>query len=438
MTPLDKCGHGAHTARIPKHGHGTDMAGRMKNGQRLDDKLVRALPAPEKGAKITYDADVSGFGVRVTAAGARAFILNYRIAGRERRYTIGAATEWKATAARKFAAEMKARIRLGYDPLAELEQDRTAPTVADLCDRFERDHLPRLRPNTQKLYRQAIHGTASRKGIRQHFKHHKVEDLRHSDVEGFHRLLSRSAPMMANRTLAVMSRMLGLAVRWGWRADNPARGTERNQEVKRSRYLSTAEIKGLTVALAALADQQAANVFRLMLLTGCRKGEALAARWDQIDLTAGLWIKPGSTTKQKTEHRVPLSAAAVALLNGIERESEWVFPGRVTEDRPIDEVRHRTEIKAQWERVCAAAGLVDASGGKTVRMHDLRHTYASVLASAGLSLPIIGALLGHSQPATTARYAHLMDDPLRQATERAAALVTGSVSADVVKLEAGK
>ena len=403
----------------------------MKNGQRLDDRTVRGIEPPAKGAQITYDSDVSGFGCRVTAKGARSWVLNYRVGGRERRYTIGAVTEWKATAARKFAADLKARIRMGHDPLAELEQERTAPTVADLCDRFERDHLPRLRPATQKLYRAAIHGTERRKGIRGHFKHHKVEDLRHGDVEAFHRLLSRSAPMMANRALAVLSRMLNLSVRWGWRGDNPAKGTERNQETKRTRYLAPEEIAALTTALAALTEQQAANVFRLMLLTGCRKGEALAARWDQIDLTAGLWIKPGSTTKQKTEHRVPLSAAAVALLSGIDRTGPWVFPGEV-------EGQHRQEVKAQWENVCAAAGLVDDAGEKTVRMHDLRHTYASVLASAGLSLPVIGALLGHSQPATTHRYAHLMDDPLRQATERAAAVVTGAASAPVVKLEAGR
>jgi site-specific recombinase XerD len=97
--------------------------------------------------------------------------------------------------------------------------------------------------------------------------------------------------------------------------------------------------------------------------------------------------------------------------------------------------RHRVEVKGQWEKVCAAAELVDAEGVKTVRMHDLRHTYASVLASAGLSLPIIGALLGHSQPATTARYAHLMDDPLRAATERVGAIVTGGAGgAEVVEL----
>lgn len=400
----------------------------MKNSQRLGDKLVKELPAPDRGAKITYDSDVAGFGVRVTKGGARAFVLNYRIAGRERRYTIGSATEWKATAARKFAADMKAKIRLGHDPLAELEEARNARTVADLCDRFEEDHLPRLRPATQKQYRQSIHGSARRKGIRDHFKHRKVEDLKHADLEAYHRTLSRTAPTMANRDLSVISRMLGLAVRWGWRSDNPARGIERNQETKRTRYLSQTEIKALTDALRDLPDQQAANVFRLMLLTGCRKGEALSARWSQFDLTAGIWIKPGSTTKQKTEHRVPLSAAAVALLDGIDREGQFVFPGQI-------EGQHRQEVKKQWENICAAAGLMDGEGNKTVRMHDLRHTYASVLASAGLSLPIIGALLGHSQPATTARYAHLMDDPLRQATERAAALVSGAEAAEVIDMK---
>lgn len=404
------------------------MAGQMKKRQRIDDKLVKTLAAPASGAKITYDSDVSGFGIRVTAAGAKAYVLNYRVAGRERRYTIGSATEWKAAAARKFAADMKARVRLGHDPLAELEYNRTAKTVADLCDRFEKDHMPRLREATQKQYRAAIHGSANRKGIRQYFRHHKVEELTHSDIEAFHRLISRSAPTMANRALAVLSRMLGLAIRWGWRTDNPARGTERNQEQKRTRYLSQLEIKALTEALTSLPDQQAANVFRLMLLTGCRKGEALAAEWDQFDLNAGVWIKPGSTTKQKTEHRVPLSAAAVALLNSIDRWSAHVFPGQI-------EGKHRQEVKKQWENVCVAAGLIDGAGEKTVRMHDLRHTYASVLASAGLSLPIIGALLGHSQPATTARYAHLMDDPLRQATERAAAIVTGADAADVVSIK---
>ena len=148
-------------------------------------------------------------------------------------------------------------------------------------------------------------------------------------------------------------------------------------------------------------------------------------RWDQLDLEAGVWTKPGSMTKQKTEHRVPLSAPArqllVALREATDEGAEYVFPGPGA-------TGHRVALKNNWAAICKAARISDA------RMHDLRHTYASVLASAGLSLPVIGALLGHSQPATTARYSHLFDDPLRAATERAGAIVTGSKSAEVIAL----
>ena len=132
-------------------------------------------------------------------------------------------------------------------------------------------------------------------------------------------------------------------------------------------------------------------------------------------------------TKQKTEHRVPLSAPARQLLVELREAAppgaDYVFPGRGA-------VGYRTEMKDDWAAICKAAGISEA------RMHDLRHTYASVLASAGLSLPVIGALLGHSQPATTARYSHLFDDPLRAATERVGAIVTGhgKPSAEVVKI----
>ena len=229
-------------------------------------------------------------------------------------------------------------------PSDELQQARAEPTMADLCDVFVAEYLPRLRPATVKQYRPqstdqrpatasgALPAQARRRGA-------------HHDVEDFHRIVSRAAPTMANRALAVLSRMFGAAIRRGWRADNPAKGTERNQETKRTRYLSPAEIARLTAALAALGDQQAANIFRLLLLTGARRGEVQAMRWDQIDLAAGVWTKPGSTTKQKTEHRVPLSAPALQLLAGLERPGEYVFPGR-------DGEGHRVEVKAQWANVC--------------------------------------------------------------------------------------
>jgi integrase len=389
--------------------------------QHLTDGVVKSLPPPEAGNRITYDDDVKGFGIRVTAAGARAFVLNYRTrSGRERRYTIGSYPDWKTTAARGEAAELKKRVDRGEDPQGGVEADRTAKTVADMCQRFKDEHLPKLRDSTAKEY-----GALIDSYILPELKHVKVADVTYSEVDDLHRKVSKHAPYRANRVVALLSKMFSLAMRWEWRTGNPAKGIERNQEAKRQRYLAGDELGRLTKALAEHDDQQAANIIRLLLLTGARRGEVLSATWDQFDLTTGVWTKPGSTTKQKTEHRVPLSAPARQLLAELRekaaKDAEFVFPGRGEEG-------HRVEIKGDWAAICEAAEIIEA------RMHDLRHTYASMLASVGLSLPVIGALLGHSQPATTARYAHLFDDPLRVATERVGAIVTNASTADVIKM----
>jgi len=388
---------------------------------KLTDNLLRKLPTPESGNKITYDDDVKGFGARVTAAGDRAFILNYRrkVDGRERRYTIGSFPDWNTTAAREEAKRLKRAIDGGADPVGEQEDSRAAPTVADLCARFERDYLPRNRATTQRVYRQQI-----ATDILPAFGKTKVAAVSHSDVDGFHHRLSARAPTHANRTVAVLSRMFSLAVRWGWRPDNPCKGVERNQENKRHRYLTGAEISRLSAALAELEDKAAANAVRLLLLTGARRGELLAAKYADVDLDAGVWSKPAATTKQAALHRVPLSAAAVQVLTEMRAQAaddaEWIFPARGG--------GHRPHINEAWIKIRKAAKLTGT------RLHDLRHTYVSTLASAGLSLPVIGSLLGHSTPTTTHRYAHLFDDPLRQATERASAIITGKEAAEIVPL----
>jgi integrase len=203
--------------------------------------------------------------------------------------------------------------------------------------------------------------------------------------------------------------MFSMAVKWHMRRDNPVKGVERNQEHQRRRYLSADELARLATALTKLRDQQSADIIRLLLLTGARRGETLQAKWTSIDLATGTWNKPGSTTKRGVQHSVPLSEAARRLLlelrERVPAPSEWVFPA--ANGGP------RRDIKDAWAAAYQVANI------KGARVHDLRHTYASILASSSLSLPVIGALLGHTTAQTTLRYAHLLDDPLRAATERA-------------------
>jgi integrase len=389
---------------------------------RLSDKIVKQLPAPPRGNRITYDDAVKGFGCRVTTAGARAFILNYRrkADGRERRLTIGSVPDWGTAAAREEAKRLKREVDGGADPVGEHQEMRGAATVADLCNRFERDYVPRKRTSTQRVYRQQIAAD-----ILPAIGRMKVATASHADIDALHHKLSARAPTHANRVLALLSKMFSLSIRWGWRTDNPCRGIERNQEHKRHRYLSGAELARLSVALAELRDVEAANAVRMLLLTGARRGELLAARWADIDFAAGVWTKPGSTTKQKTLHRVPLSEASCRLLaemrSQVGDDADWLFP--------VHGGTHRGHINAAWAALREAANVPDA------RLHDLRHTFATVLASSGLSLPIIGSLLGHTTAQTTMRYSHLLDDPLRAATERASAIIAGKESANVVPLK---
>ena len=382
--------------------------------QRLTDAIVKRLPVPASSNRIYYDTEVGGFGARVTAAGARSYVLTYRVrGGRQRRYTIGSATEWQATAARDEARRLKQRVDQGGDPLGEIEDDRGAATVADLCERFEDEHLPRKRASTQADYRRSI-----RLYIRPALGRLKVADVVWGDVDALHRKITKAGyPYQANRVIALASKMFSLAIRWHMRLDNPVKGIERNQEHKRKRYLSGDELVKLTESLATDTDRQAADIIRLLLLTGCRRGEAMAARWADFDLGAGIWTKPGSTTKQRTDHVTPLSAPARQLLAEIRirtEESPWVFPA-------ADSVTgHRVTVQKAWVAICKAARI------EGIRVHDLRHSFASQLASGGASLPLIGALLGHSNPATTHRYAHLYDDPQRAAVERVGAVISNA------------
>jgi integrase len=381
----------------------------------LTDAVVKRLKPPRAGNRVTYDDLVPGFGARVTAAGSRAFVLNYTTTGgRERRYTIGQFPDWSVSMARARARELRRLVDDGGDPLAEVEAEREAPTVGDLIERFEREHLTRRRESTAADYRRMLNNH-----IRPALGHLKVADVGFADINRLHHRITKAGhSYRANRVIAVVSKMFSLSMRWAMRSDNPVKGLERNYEAKRKRYLKGDELERLTAALAKHADKQAADIIRLLLLTGARRGEVLSMRWADVDLAAGIWTKPASTTKQAAEHIVPLSAPARQLLSEIrERQAgkrqalgTFVFPGS-------GDSGHVVELKRAWRQLTKAAGI---SG---VRIHDLRHSFASQLASSGASLPLIGALLGHSNPTTTHRYAHLFDDPQRAAVEKVGALI---------------
>lgn len=381
------------------------------------------LPAPEAGNKLFYDDDLKGFACRVTSTGKRSFVLNYWVPGRERRITIGAYPAWTVAAAREEAKALRQRIDKGEDPMADRHEERAAPTIDDLAKDYEERHAARKRTGAADVA--TLH-----RFILPALGKFKVRDVTHRQIEDFHRDRSKTSPTQANREVALLSKMFALAMKWNFREDNPAKGIERNPEERRTRYLSGDELQRLSAVLLNHPNRQSANAIRLLLLTGARRGEMLSATWPQFDLATGVWVKPSSHTKQKKEHRVPLSAPALQLLSEMktESESEFLFPGR---DTPVAQAG----IKSFWQSVCKAAEITDC------HVHDLRHTYASILASAGLSLPIIGALLGHTQAQTTARYAHLMDDPLRAATERAGVVLEAAgkpgKTADVVQLRKG-
>jgi integrase len=381
--------------------------------KRLTDAIVKRLPLPTTGKTITIDADVFGFGARVTANGARSYVLRYTTrAGRERTFTIGDATVWRTTDARDKARELRREIEDGGDPLGDIEAEREAPTVLDLIERFRTEHLPKKRPRTASEY-----GYLLQLHIEPHFgQHTKVADVRFEDIDALHRKITKTgSPYAANRTMAVLSKMFSLAIRWHMRETNPVKGIEKNREYHRRRYLSGDELVRLTKALAKHPDKKAADAIRLLLMTGARRGEVLSMRWGDVE--DGTWSKLPSSTKQKEHHQVPLSAPAQQLLADIRKRqrprADFVFPSHGA-------TGHRVELKKDWAALCKAAGI------EGLRIHDLRHSYASQLVSGGASLPLIGALLGHSNPVTTARYAHLFSDPLRVATEKVGAVIAAA------------
>ena len=392
----------------------------------LTERFVKSVTAGNRASPIFMDDEVIGFGVQVRQNGRKTFTLDYTFEARRRRYFIGDHPVWTVAAARDEAKRLKRAIDGGTDPLDTRDERWAAPTVADLIQRYLDEHVSKQTSNAAKDIRSMM-----TKLVLPAWGTRKVVDIRTSDVD---RLLTevakgrarphksktkkkrpkalhgaRPTPGRANRLGCAIRKMFNLAIRWEIRTDNPAAGFIRNPEYPRERFLDLKEIGRLSEVLDAHPNRRGADVIRLLMLTGARRGEVLNARWEQFDLDGAVWTKPAATTKQRRLHRTPVSGAVVALLRTIRlrvpQDCPWIFPG----DAPGKPMQ---EIKRFWDDVRAKTDLPG------VRVHDLRHTFASLLVSGGMSLPMIGKLLGHTQVQTTARYAHLFDDPLRVGLEQ--------------------
>jgi integrase len=376
---------------------------------KLTKRAIDQIKSPKEGEDdvIYWDETLSRFGLRVKSSGVKTYIIQFYAKGQSRRLSLGQHGVLTPEQARSLAQCKLGDVAHGHDPAKERIDGINAPTVSRLGKEYlERHAIPLKREKSIRDDRSMLNLCIYPKlGSKQ------VIAVQRKDIESIHKWL-RPTPYRANRVLALLSKMFSLAIGWQWRTDNPAKGIQRFAEAKRERWLNEDELARLGTALASHPNLRATRAIVLMLLTGARKSEVLKAKWEQFDLDradGGYWTKPAHFTKQKRLHGVPLSVDASDLLRRMLVESDgnscFVFPG----EKPGQPLQ---EIKGFWKGVCEQANIKD------FHIHDLRHTFASRLVSRGEGLHAVGRLLGHTQPQTTARYAHLADDPLRNALKK--------------------
>ena len=394
---------------------------RTVDAQRPDDKDTYLWDSGHPDA-------LSGFGLKVTPSGRKVYLIQYRLGGRKgrtRRVTIGTHGKITAETARVRAKVLLGEVAAGNDPASERDKAKAGSALGAVLEQFLSEHVDtKLKSQSAAAYRRI-----ARFYILPALKNRRIADVQRSDVARLHHSM-RDKPYQANRTLAVLSIFFNWCEKHGLRPDgsNPCRHVEKYKERNRDRFLSEEELARLGEALRAVEEAETASPWiiaavRLLTLTGARLSEILTLRWKHVDFEQQQLRLPDSKTGQKS---IYLNAPALEVLASIPRleGNPYVICGEKTD-------AHLVNLQKPWRRIRKAAGLDD------VRLHDLRHSFASVAAGGGMSLPVIGALLGHSQAQTTQRYAHLSADPLKAASnavgERIAAAMNKPDGDSVVK-----
>lgn len=409
--------------------------------QRITKRLVDNLFPGE----ILWDSAVKGFGVRCQKS-SKVYILKTRIKSRQRWFSIGPhGSPWTPHRARDQALKLLGHIAEGKDPALARTVHSNMPIVAELCNRYLKDYA--------QEHKKPSSMNTDRANIENHVKpligNLHVSDITLADIDKFKRDVKdgksargrkknqQGGPSVtggsgvSNRCLALLSKMFNLAERWGWRmlGSNPCRNIERYKERKLERYLSDEELFRLSDALIHGEKEGTENPYvvaalRLLIFTGARLGEILTLQWKYVDFKNAKINLPDSKTGQK---EIFLSAPALDTLSNLPRQlnNPYVICGNITG-------RHLVNLQKPWQRIRQRANIED------VRIHDLRHSFASVAASSGLSLPMIGKLLGHTQAATTQRYAHLADNPIRDANEKIGQRLAAAMSRPLDVIESNE
>jgi integrase len=397
---------------------------------KITKRTVDSITLGEKDVFL-WDADLKGFGLKVSPSGSKVYLVQYRLGGREartQRYTIGKhGSPWTADKAREEARRLLGRIANEVDPIKERNAklaghraDTVAPTLAQFAARYVDEYAkPYKKPRTVEEDERnlRLHVNPALGGL-------KLKDITPGHIAKF-QAAGRDRPTNANRCRALLSHLFRIAEVWGERppGSNPCRDIEKYRERKRERFLSADELVMLGDALEVAQGREppsAIAAIRLLILTGCRLSEILSLRWEWIDFERCCLLLPDSKTGGKT---VPLGAPALRLLADLPRHenSRYVLPA----DRGVG---HFVGIQKPWQRVRTTAGLDD------VRIHDLRHSFASIAVSGGDSLYLVAKVLGHRQSRTTERYAHLKDDPVWAVADR----TSGKIAAIMENRRASK